>query len=107
MRNLFAIADLHLSSGKPKPMDVFGPRWVNHVERVENSWRQNVRPDDIVLIAGDISWAMNLSEVRPDFEWMAALPGDKVILEGQPRLLVEQSRPDPPNGRRGFPFHTE
>ena len=35
---LYAIADLHLSLGTDKPMDVFHG-WENYVERLEKNWR--------------------------------------------------------------------
>lgn len=31
--SLYAIGDLHLSLGTDKPMDVFGGRWENYVEK--------------------------------------------------------------------------
>ena len=31
---LYAIGDLHLSLGTNKPMDVFGSKWANYVERI-------------------------------------------------------------------------
>ena len=51
--SLFAIADLHLSFGTDKPMDVF-KGWDNYVERLEENWRKLVGPDDTVVIPGDI-----------------------------------------------------
>ena len=32
---LYAIGDLHLGLSVDKPMDVFGPGWANHVERLQ------------------------------------------------------------------------
>ncbi|MBA3722520.1 MAG: metallophosphoesterase [Parachlamydiaceae bacterium] len=81
--SIWAIADLHLSFGVPnKLMDIFGPQWVNHAARVEKAWKENVSPDDLVLIPGDISWAMQFDEVRPDLEWIHKLPGTKVCIKG-------------------------
>ncbi|MBN2432784.1 MAG: metallophosphoesterase [Acidobacteria bacterium] len=82
MNRLFAIADLHLSLARPKPMDIFGPGWQDHVRRVARHWDAAVLPGDLVLIAGDISWAMKLDEARPDLEWIAARPGRKVLIKG-------------------------
>ena len=78
---LFAIADLHLSLGTDKPMDVF-EGWANYVSRLETNWRSAVGPDDIVVIAGDISWAMKLEEAVSDFRFIDSLPGRKLILKG-------------------------
>ena len=79
---LFAIADLHLEGGDDKPMSVFGPQWEGHFEKIRADWLERVGPDDLVLIPGDISWAMQLEHAMPDLERIAALPGQKVLLRG-------------------------
>ena len=79
---VLAIADPHLSGAQAKPMDVFGPNWAGHPQAFFDGWRRVVRDDDLVLIAGDISWAMRLDEARVDLEAIAALPGSKVLLRG-------------------------
>jgi uncharacterized protein len=79
---VLAIADPHLSGAQPKPMDVFGPGWAGHPEAFFEGWRRVVRDDDLVLVPGDVSWAMRLEEARVDLEAIAALPGTKVLLRG-------------------------
>ena len=80
---VWAIADLHLSFGVPnKAMDFFGSSWTDWTTKVEENWRNLIKEDDLVLIAGDISWAMRIEEVVPDLEWIHQLPGTKVILRG-------------------------
>lgn len=80
---VWAIADLHLSFGIPnKAMDVFGPQWQNWTDKIEKQWRDTIQNDDLVLIAGDISWAMRPQEAAADLEWIHHLPGTKVILRG-------------------------
>ena len=79
--SLFAIADLHLSLGSDKPMDVF-EGWEDYVARIDRNWRDAVSQDDTVVIAGDISWAMKLEEADADFRFIDALPGRKLILKG-------------------------
>ena len=78
---LFAIADLHLSLGSDKPMDVFRG-WEDYVPRLEENWRSVVGEKDTVVIAGDISWAMSLSEAKTDFAFLHSLPGQKLLLKG-------------------------
>ena len=78
---LFVIADLHLSLGADKPMDVFRG-WKNYVQRLEENWRGLVREEDTVVIAGDISWAMRLEDAVKDFAFINALPGQKILLKG-------------------------
>ena len=79
--SLFAIADLHLSLGSDKPMDVFSG-WENYVRRLEQNWRSLVSDDDTVAVAGDISWAMTLERTAEDFAFLDALPGRKLLFKG-------------------------
>ena len=79
--NVFAIGDLHLSS-QGKTMDIFGPRWKNHEERLFERWRRAIRPEDVVLIAGDCSWALKLREAVLDLERIGRLPGIKILIRG-------------------------
>ena len=78
--SLFAIADLHLSLGVDKPMDVF-PGWDGYVQKLEKNWRENVRPEDTVVVAGDISWALEISDSVKDFAFLNSLPGTKLLLK--------------------------
>ncbi len=80
--NVYAISDLHLSGMCDKPMDIFGTGWEGYWERICADWRKKVAPDDIVLIAGDISWAMRLDQAMYDLHRIGDLPGYKVILRG-------------------------
>ncbi len=78
---LFAIADTHLSLGTNKSMSVFSG-WDDYVQRLETNWRNLVAPTDTVVIAGDISWGMNLKQAHEDFAFLHRLPGQKLILKG-------------------------
>jgi len=80
--SIFAIADLHLPGGDIKPMDIFGAHWADHFERISQDWRSRVKDDDIVLLPGDISWAMSLPDAIPDLKAIGELPGKKVLLRG-------------------------
>lgn len=79
--SLFAIADTHLSFGTNKPMDTF-IGWQDYTSRLENNWKKIVNHDDTVVIAGDISWAMNFDELYNDFCYIDKLPGKKILLKG-------------------------
>ena len=79
---IFAISDLHLSNSCDKPMDVFGGHWENYTEKIKENWKAKVSNDDLVLIAGDISWAMKLDEAKADLAWIDELPGKKIIIKG-------------------------
>lgn len=80
--NIYAISDLHLSTTSNKPMDVFGSNWEGHFEKIRADWLQKVQEEDVVLIAGDISWAMKLSDGLTDLRALADLPGKKVFIRG-------------------------
>ena len=79
--SLYAIADTHLSFGTDKPMDSF-PGWSDYVGRIERNWNKLITNDDTVVIAGDISWAMNFDELRADFDFINKLNGHKIIIKG-------------------------
>ncbi len=79
---IFAIGDLHLSNAVDKPMDIFGPGWENHFERIQADWRHRVTEDDLVLIPGDISWGMKPAEARPDLDEIGKLPGKIIYTRG-------------------------
>ncbi len=80
--SIYAISDLHLARSVDKPMDVFGARWSNYMERLEEEWRQTVSDGDHVLVPGDISWATYLDQAYEDFRLIDSLPGRKIISKG-------------------------
>ncbi|HEY1011204.1 MAG TPA: metallophosphoesterase [Herpetosiphonaceae bacterium] len=79
---IWAIADLHLPGGQAKPMDVFGAHWLNHAATIEAHWRELIGAEDLVLVPGDISWAMRMPDVLADLAWIDSLPGRKVLCKG-------------------------
>lgn len=79
---IYAISDLHLSTACDKPMDVFGGNWEGYTEKIIANWKKKVTDEDLVLIAGDISWAMKINEVSSDLNWIDALPGKKIMIKG-------------------------
>ncbi len=79
--SLYVIGDTHLSFGVNKPMDIF-TGWSDYVSRLEQNWRNTVGDDDVVLIAGDISWGLDLNESLPDFKFIESLPGKKILMKG-------------------------
>lgn len=80
--SIFAISDLHLSLSCDKPMHVFGSCWENYEEKMQRNWNRVVTDEDLVLIPGDISWAMYLQEVKADFSYIHQLNGQKLLLRG-------------------------
>ena len=78
---LYAIGDLHLCLGAPKPMDVFGGAWVGYMEKLRQGMSV-IGPEDTTVLLGDLSWALDLSGAREDFAWLQEIPGEKIILKG-------------------------
>jgi len=79
---VYAIGDTHLSLSVQKPMDVFGGAWEGYVEKIQKGF-QIVKPEDTLVLCGDISWGMGLEQAREDFAFLDALPGQrKIILKG-------------------------
>lgn len=80
---IWALADLHLALSVPsKNMNVFGPAWEGYMDKIAASWKELVSPEDLVLLPGDITWAMRLEEAKIDLEWIDHLPGTKVMIRG-------------------------
>lgn len=77
---LFAIGDTHLPSVRKKDMDRFG--WNQHPLPLQRNWDEAVKSDDVVIVAGDISWATRPNEVLDDLKWLDERPGKKVLLRG-------------------------
>lgn len=92
--NIFAIGDLHLSFKHEvnvlnwenyeeyKPMEDIEPSWHLHAKRIYENWTRNVTDQDVVLVPGDISWAMRLEEAQPDLGYMGLLPGRIICVQG-------------------------
>jgi len=63
-------------------MDRFGEQWRDHIQKIQDRWRALVKDSDVVLVAGDISWAMRLREALPDLMLLHQLPGRKILIRG-------------------------
>jgi len=79
---IFGIGDLHLPGRQDKPMNVFGAQWTDHPDRIAAQWRRIVGEGDLVLMPGDLSWAMTLNEAADDLAYLGALPGRIVLIRG-------------------------
>lgn len=104
MRRIWALADTHLSFAKPKPMDIFGEHWRDHSARIEAACRAVVAPGDLLLMPGDLSWAMKRADAAPDLEWLAALPGVKVLCKGNHDYWWDSDKPLDFPGLHDTPF---
>jgi len=79
---IYAIGDLHFDYSKEKPMDVFGENWIKHEEKIIKNWKDKVNDNDLVLLPGDISWALKLNQAIDDLKRIEKLPGKKIISKG-------------------------
>ena len=78
---LYAIGDLHLCLGAPKPMDIFGGAWVGYMDKLKEGLSV-IGPEDTTVLLGDLSWALDLPSSKADFAWINEIPGKKIILKG-------------------------
>ena len=78
---LYAMGDLHLCLGAPKPMDIFGGAWVGYMDKLEQGIA-GITEEDTTVLLGDLSWALGLEEATADFTWIDRIPGRKIILKG-------------------------
>lgn len=80
---IWALADPHLSLGiEGKKMDIFGENWINHPDKIKASCDNVIAPSDLLLIPGDLSWAMRADEAKVDLDFIASLPGIKIVCKG-------------------------
>ena len=78
---LYAIGDLHLCLGAPKPMDIFGGRWIGYMDKLREGLAV-IGPEDTTVLLGDLSWSLDLPGAREDFRFIDKIPGRKIILKG-------------------------
>ena len=107
MRRIWALGDLHLSFANPKPMDVFGAHWKDHPQRIKANCEKLIEPDDILLLPGDLSWAMRRPEADVDLAYIAALPGIKVLCKGNHDYWWDSDRSLKYDGLFDTPFATD
>ena len=79
--SLYAIADLHLSLGAEKPMDIFHG-WNDYMLRLKKNWEKLITDNDTVVVPGDISWGLDLNEAKDDLVFLDHLPGQKILIKG-------------------------
>ena len=81
-----ALSDPHFGFGCDKPMDIFGDGWADYVTKLTQNWNACVSAGDVVLVLGDISWALKLSDAIVDLNYLGSLPGKKIIIKGNHEL---------------------
>jgi predicted phosphohydrolase len=91
-RRVWALADTHLGAAVGKTMDRFGDYWIGHKEKILQNTRRVVAQEDVLLLPGDLSWAMYRKEAIPDLSFLAALPGIKIAIKGNHDYWWESGR---------------
>lgn len=79
---LYALGDMHLAFSVDKPMDRFGKVWKKHEEKIAKNCGEVIQREDTLVITGDHSWGRKLSEAEKDLDFIAKLPGRKILLRG-------------------------
>lgn len=93
--SLYAIGDLHLGFQSGKSMEMFGDEWKDHAEKIKRNWCNIINENDTVVVTGDHSWGRKLDDSMKDLEFIAALPGRKILLRGNhDRFWNKTSRTD-------------
>lgn len=79
---VYGLSDLHLDYTKNKSMEIFGDGWDNYEEKIFKNWADIVNEDDLVLIPGDICWAMKIEDAYIDLLRIDKQKGRKILLKG-------------------------
>ncbi len=87
------MADTHLSFANPKPMDIFGSHWQNHADRMRLQCEKLIEPNDLLLIPGDISWALKRKDADVDLAFIAGFPGIKILCKGNHDYWWDSDKP--------------
>lgn len=103
---IWGLSDTHLSFSNPKPMDIFGEHWRDHPARIAHSCNAVIEPEDLLLMPGDLSWAMKRTEANSDLAWLASLPGHKVLCKGNHDYWWDSDRPLAYPGLFDTPFRS-
>lgn len=80
--SLFVISDLHLCLSQPqKSMEIF-QGWNGYIDILKFNWQKNVKPNDTIVIMGDITWGTHLKDTFEDFKFLDSLNGFKILGKG-------------------------
>ena len=81
---LYAIGDLHLhfQTDLRAKAQLKDRAWKNHEQKFRKNCAARIQPEDTLVLVGDHSWGRNLAECEQDLQYIADLPGTKVLLRG-------------------------
>lgn len=90
---LWAMGDMHLTFAVNKDMTIFSSDWKHHVKRIQKNFSKKIKPDDTIVLTGDHSWGKSVEQCMPDFEFIEALPGRKILLRGNHDMFWDAKKP--------------
>ncbi|MBQ7623972.1 MAG: metallophosphoesterase [Clostridia bacterium] len=79
--SLYVLGDTHFSSDGAYSMEVFGGKWKNYTDKIKEGLSV-LKEGDLLVLCGDFSWGMSLSDTLDDFKLIDGFPGKKVLLKG-------------------------
>ena len=105
--SLYAIGDLHLhfNSALRAQNQIKDRVWKNHEEKFQKNCRKLLTEKDTLVLVGDHSWGTNLAQAEPDLEYIAALPGRKILLRGNHDMFWDASKTEGLNERFAGRLH--
>lgn len=81
--SLWAMGDFHLNFSQPeRSMDPYGKVWVNHEKKIFMNSQKMISPEDTFVVTGDHGWGRRINSCQPDMDFIASLPGRKILLRG-------------------------
>ncbi len=91
---IYAIGDLHLHfqtelKAKAQRKERV---WKNHELKLQKHCAELIRPEDTLVLVGDHSWGRNLAECGQDLQFIAELPGEKILLRGNHDMFWEAKK---------------
>ena len=101
--SLYAIGDLHLHFQSPlKARAQLRERvWKNHEEKLRANCARLLRREDTLVLVGDHSWGRSLEESREDLDFIAALPGRKILTRGNHDMFWDAGKTEQLNREYG------
>lgn len=91
---LYAIGDLHLHyQAECKATNQLTDRlWRDHERKLKKHCDRMLGPEDTLVLVGDHSWGRKLSECGQDLDYIAALPGRKILTRGNHDMFWEANK---------------
>ena len=104
---LYAIGDLHLhfQSECKSARQCTERVWRNHEEVFRRNCARLLTEEDTLVLLGDHSWGKNLAQCEKDLEYIAALPGRKILLRGNHDMFWEAGKTEKLNALYAGKLH--